>query len=337
MRRFALPIAMTAFPVLALLAAASPVLAETPKVVVSIKPIHSLVASVMQGVGEPALLVRGGASPHTYTLKPSDAKALSAADLVVWVGPEMEGFLEKPLTSNAPKAKVLTLMTTPGMTLLDAREGGAWEAHDHGHDHTHGGHGHGDKAKDAARKDAHGHDHDDDHDHDEVNTHIWLDPANARRIVAATAEALAAKDPANAEAYRTNAERTAQSIDALDAELKAALAPVAAKPFVVFHDAYQYFEARYDLSAVGSITVNPDRRPSAKRLSAIRAKIAGLDAACVFAEPQFEPALVRTVVEGTRAKTGVLDPEGADLPEGPALYASLMRNLAAGLRGCLGA
>ena len=305
--------------------AALPAWAEAPKVVVTIKPIHSLVASVMHGVGEPTLLVRGGASPHSYTMKPSDAKALSAADLVVWVGPELEGFLEKPLQANAPKATRLTLMDLKNLTLLQAREGGAWEPHDHGHEH----HDH----KDHAHK---GHNHED-HDHEELNSHIWLDPANARAIVTATADALAAKDPADAEAYRTNADRTLQALDALDAELKATLAPVKDKPFVVFHDAYQYFEARYDLSAVGSITVSPDRRPSAKRLSAIRAKIAGLNAACVFSEPQFEPTLVRTVVEGTKAKTGVLDPEGADLPEGESLYPTLMRNLAASLRGCLGA
>ena len=306
--------------------AATAAQAEVPKVVVSIKPIHSLVASVMRGVGEPTLLVRGGASPHSYTLKPSDAKELSAADLVVWVGPDLEGFLEKPLQANAPKATRLTLMDQKGMTLLQAREGGAWEPHDHGHE----GHGHKDH-------DHEGHDADHDADHDELNSHIWLDPANARVIVTATAEALAAKDPADAETYRTNADRTLQALDALDAELKATLAPLKEKPFVVFHDAYQYFEARYDLSAVGSITVSPDRRPSAKRLSAIRTKIAGLNAACVFAEPQFEPTLVRTVVEGTKAKTGVLDPEGADLPEGEALYPTLMRNIATSLRGCLGA
>ncbi|ALG74004.1 zinc transporter [Azospirillum thiophilum] len=308
---------------------ALPALADAPKVVVSIKPIHSLVAAVMQGVGEPALLVRGGASPHSYAMKPSDAKALSAADLVVWVGPELESFLEKPLKANAPKARLLTLMELKGLTLLESREGGAWEAHDHGHEsHDHKGHDH--KAHD--HKD---HDHGD--EHEELNSHIWLDPANARAIVVATAEALAARDPADAEAYRTNADRTLQALDALDAELKATLAPLKDKPFVVFHDAYQYFEARYDLSAVGSITVSPDRRPSAKRLSAIRAKIGGLGAACVFAEPQFEPALVQTVVEGTKAKTGVLDPEGADLAEGVALYPTLLRNLAASLRGCLGA
>lgn len=308
---------------------ALPALADAPKVVVSIKPIHSLVAAVMQGVGEPALLVRGGASPHSYAMKPSDAKALSAADIVVWVGPELEGFLEKPLKANAPKAKLLTLMELKGLTLLESREGGAWEAHDHGHEsHDHKGHDH-------KTHDHKGHDHGD--EHEELNSHIWLDPANARAIVVATAEALAARDPADAEAYRTNADRTLQALDALDAELKATLAPLKDKPFVVFHDAYQYFEARYDLSAVGSITVSPDRRPSAKRLSAIRAKIGGLGAACVFAEPQFEPALVQTVVEGTKAKTGVLDPEGADLAEGVALYPTLLRNLAASLRGCLGA
>lgn len=314
MRRFALSTLLTGTISALVATTALPAWAEAPKVVVSIKPIHSLVASVMHGVGEPVLLVRGGASPHSYTMKPSDAKALSAADLVVWVGPELEGFLEKPLQANAPKATRLTLMNLKGLTLLQARKGGAWEAHDHGHEQ----HGHADE-------------------HEELNSHIWLDPANARAIVTATADALAAKDPADAEAYRTNADRTLQALDALDAELKATLAPVKDKPFVVFHDAYQYFEARYDLSAVGSITVSPDRRPSAKRLSAIRAKIAGLNAACVFSEPQFEPTLVRTVVEGTKAKTGVLDPEGADLPEGEALYPTLMRNLAASLRGCLGA
>lgn len=330
MRRFALSgfVAgtLSALAATAAATAALPAWAEAPKVVVSIKPIHSLVAAVMHGVGDPVLLVRGGASPHSYTMKPSDAKALSSADLVVWVGPELEGFLEKPLSANAPKATRLTLMEQKGMTLLQAREGGAWEPHDHGHEGGHDGHGH----KDHDHKD-----HDD--DHDELNSHIWLDPANARAIVTATADALAARDPADAEAYRSNADRTLQAIDALDAELKATLAPLKDKPFVVFHDAYQYFEARYDLSAVGSITVSPDRRPSAKRLSAIRAKITGLNAACVFAEPQFEPTLVRTVVEGTKARTGVLDPEGADLPEGEALYPTLMRNLAASLRGCLGA
>ena len=299
---------------LATLAVASPALAEAPKVVASIKPVHSLVASVMAGVGEPALIVRGAASPHTYAMKPSDAKALAAADLVFWIGPELESFLAKPLKANARTARTVELLDAPGIALLDAREGGAWDGHGHEHKDTSGG----------------------SHDHDETDTHIWLDPDNARVMVAAIAEALSAKDPANATVYTANAARTVQAIDALDAELKAALAPVAGKPFVVFHDAYQYFEAHYGLAGVGAITVNPERRPSAKRLSEIRAKITSLDAVCVFAEPQFEPTLVETVVGGTRARKGVLDPEGADLTDGPGLYPALMRNLAAALKGCLG-
>ena len=304
--RLALPAA------LALVLAAAPAMADAPKVVASIKPVHSLVAAVMQGVGQPALIVRGAASPHTYALKPSDAKALADADLVFWIGPELEGFLAKPLRATASKATAVELLEAKGVTLLDAREGGAWEAHDHGKDHGHAGNG-----------------------HEEVNTHIWLDPGNARAMVAAIADALAARDAANATAYKANAERTAQSIDALDAELKAALAPVADRPFVVFHDAYQYFEAYYGLNGVGAITVSPDRRPSAKRLSDIRARITALGAACVFAEPQFEPALVDTIVDGTKAKKGVLDPEGADLSDGPDLYPTLMRSIAAALKGCL--
>ncbi len=309
----------------AALLSAAPALAGPPKVVASIKPVHSLVAAVMEGIGEPALIVRGAASPHSYALKPSDARALAEAELVFWVGPALEGFLAKPLAATATRARVVSLLEAPGLRRLAAREGGVWEAH---------GHGHGD---------SHGHDHDHDHDRAgdgpppaEVNTHVWLDPVNARAMVAAIADALADADPANAAAYRANAERAGHRLDALDAELKATLDPVAAKPFVVFHDAYHYLEARYGLNGVGAITVSPDRRPSARRLSAIRARIAELGAVCVFAEPQFEPALVDTVLRGTGARKGVLDPEGAGLADGPDLYPALMRAAVASLAGCLG-
>lgn len=303
---------------------ATPAAADTPKVVVSIKPVHALVAAVMQGVGQPAVLVRGGASPHDYALKPSDAKALTEADVVVWVGEGLESFLIRPVANLPKKTAVVELMDAAGLVLLDAREGGAWEAHSHGKGH--------DKDHDK------GHDHGKGHDdhHEEVNAHIWLDPVNAKAIAGAVATALVARDPANAAAYTANTTALAARLDALDAELKAALAPVAEKRFVVFHDAYQYFENRYGLNAAGSITVNPDRPPSAKRLTAIRDRLKGLDAACVFAEPEFEPKLVKTVVEGTRARTGVLDPEGAALAEGPELYFTLMRTLAKGLTECLG-
>lgn len=301
----------------ALLAAALPAAAQAPTVVASIKPVHSLVAAVMRGVGEPQLVVKGAASPHTYAMKPSDARALQSATLVFWVGPELEGFLAKPLKANAAKVPAVALMKLPGLTLVETREGGAWEEDDHDHGHSHA------------------HAHDDHDDHEEHDAHIWLDPHNAKRMVAAVAEALGKADPANAAAYTANAAAYTARIDELDAELERTLAPVRERPFVVFHDAYHYLENRYGLNAVGAITVNPDRRPSAKRLKEIRAKIAGLDAACVFAEPQFEPALVDTIVQGTSARKGVLDPEGADIADGPDLYPTLMRRNAAALAGCL--
>ncbi|HYH17450.1 MAG TPA: zinc ABC transporter substrate-binding protein ZnuA [Azospirillum sp.] len=296
------------------LLAAAPAFADGPKVVTSIKPVHSLVAAVMQGVGEPALIVRGAASPHDYALKPSDAKALQNADLVFWVGEALESFLVKPLKSVPKTVQVVELMDSAEITLLEARAGGAWEAHDHGHEHKH------------------------DHagaDHGNLNTHIWLDPANAKVMAGTAAVALAARDPAHAAAYKANAEALGKRLDTLDAELKAALAPVAARPFIVFHDAYQYFEKRYGLNAVGAITVNPERGPSAKRVAAIRDRIRKLGAACVFAEPQFEPKLVDTLIEGTGARKGTLDPEGAAIPDGPELYPTLLRDLANSLVGCL--
>lgn len=334
MRRLVLAAALlvTAAPV----TAALPARADAPAVVASIKPVHSLVAAVMRGVGEPGLIVRGAASPHTYSMKPSDARLLEGAGVVFWIGPEMEGFLAKPLAANAGRARTLALMEAPGLTLLETREGGAWEKHEHHH-------GDDDDHHDDDHHDGHEHhddhaDHDDGHHdgHAEHDGHLWLDPANAKAMVSAIAATLAEADPAHAAAYRANAAAAAAGLDALDAEIAATLAPVADRPFVVFHDAYHYLEHRYHLNAVGAITVSPERRPSAQRLTEIRAKIAGLAAACVFAEPQFEPALVDTLIEGTAARKGVLDPEGATMSEGPELYATLMRTNARALAGCLG-
>ncbi len=293
--------------------AAGPALAQA-KVVASVKPIHSLVAGVMEGVGEPTLLVKGAASPHTYALKPSDAQALRDAQLVVWVGESLESFLEKPLQTLGKSAKVVELLDEPGIKVLPVREGAMWGGHDHGHDH--------------AKGHAHGHAGDD--------GHVWLSPANARAIVEVTAARLAEVDPANAARYRANAERVAARIDALDREMREALEPVRERPFVVFHDAYRYLEESYGLNAVGAISVNPERPPSAKRLRELRATLAKRGAACVFAEPQFEPSLVRTVVEGTTARTGTLDPEGAAIPDGPDLYFTLLRANAKALSDCLG-
>jgi zinc transport system substrate-binding protein len=300
--------------------------AEPPKVLTSIKPIHSLVASVMRGVAEPGLLVKGAASPHAFSLRPSDARALDQADLVFWMGEDLETFLEKPIESLGKKAHVVPLMDAPRVKLLPTREGGAWEPHVHeegeeNEEHAEAGHDHD-----------HGHDH---HDHGGKDAHVWLDVANARAMVAAISAELVEHDAANADRYKANAKDLTERLTALDAELRTTLQPVKDRPYVVFHDAYHYVEARYGLNAVGAITVSPDQRPSAQRLSQLRAKITSLDATCVFAEPQFEPTLVGTVVEGTKARKGVLDPLGADLPDGPDLYFQLMRGLAGSLVSCL--
>jgi zinc transport system substrate-binding protein len=290
------------------------------KVVASVKPIHSLVTGVMKGVAEPSLLVKGAASPHSFNLRPSDARALNQADLVFWVGEDLETFLTKPIKSLAGKAQPVALMEESGLTLLPTREGGAWEKHD---DHGHDDHAHEDHAHEA------------EHEHGTHDAHVWLDVDNARKMVATIAGKLSERDSANAARYQANAASLTERLTALDAELKTTLAPVKDRPFVVFHDAYHYLEDRYGLNAVGAITVSPDQRPSAQRLSQLRSKISSLDAACVFAEPQFEPTLVTTVVEKTPAKRGTLDPLGAALDDGSELYFTLMRGMAASLVSCL--
>ncbi|BBK38036.1 zinc ABC transporter substrate-binding protein [Allostella sp. ATCC 35155] len=286
-------------------------------VVATVKPVHSLVARVMAGVGEPALLISGMASPHTWSLRPSDARRLQGADLVVWVGPTLETPLAKPLAALAGAAKVMTLSQTDGVTMLPAREGGPWgDGHDHGHDH---GHSHGKKGE-----------------AEEVDGHFWLDPTNARAAVNAVAERLATIDAANAGRYRANARAAAAELEALDRELTERVTPVRGRPFLVFHDAYQYLERRYGLNAVGAITVSPERKPGAKRIRALRQQVRRSGAACVFREPQFDPGLVATVTEGTSAKAAVLDPLGSAIPDGTGFYPELMRGLAAALADCLG-
>ncbi len=300
--------------------AASGATGAAPKVVVSLKPIHSLVAGVMAGVGEPRLLVPGPASPHSYSLRPSDAAALSEADLIFWVGDGMESFLEKPLDSLAGGARIVALSTIEGVALLKNREGGAWEAHAHG-DHEERAAGDADEEQAPHL----GYD----------NLHIWLDPDNAGAIVRAAVAALSEVDPAHAADYAKNGGELIGRLAALDRELRSDLAPVRETPFVVFHDAYQYFERHYDLNAVGSITVSPERAPGAGRLSEIRAKIQSLRASCVFSEPQFASGVVHTVIEGSSAREGVLDPLGVDQAPGPDAYFALMRGLAGSLRKCL--
>ena len=300
------------------------------KVVTSIKPIHSLVSAVMVGVGEPSLLVKGAGSPHTYSLKPSQAKQLQEADLVFWMGHDLEAFLENSIESIATNAKSVPLMEAHGLTKLEFREGGAFEDHADHDDHKKDEHGHDDH--DDHKKDDHGHD---DHGHAETDPHVWLDPVNAKALVHEIEEALIETDPANAAAYEANAETMMSRLDDLVAEIDTVLEPVKGRGYVVFHDAYQYFETRFGVSAIGSITVSPEVLPGAERVAKLQNKVRDLGATCVFSEPQFEPKLVVTITENTNAGTGVLDPLGTSVNDGPDLYFTLIRNMAASLKNCL--
>ncbi len=293
-----------------------------PNVVASTKPVHSLVAAVMAGVGEPGLIVKGSASPHTYSLRPSDAAALENADIVFWTGHGMELFLADALDTLSTKAETVELADADGITLLPVREGGAFEHHSHGDEHAEEGHEH--------------EEHDHAHEEGEGDMHFWLDPENAKLMVTDIAKVLSAADPDNAAKYNANAETEIAALGALEAEIKASLVGVKDKPFIVFHDAYQYFEKRFGLDVAGSITVSPEVMPGAARVDQLRTKVQELGATCVFAEPNFEPTIVKTIIEGTNAKAGVLDPEGSALTEGPDLYANLLRGLASGLVDCLG-
>lgn len=297
-------------------------LATQPQIVTSIKPVHSLVAGVMQGVGEPLLLVSGGASPHDYSLKPSEARAIDQAQVVFWIGPDLESFLIRPLDNVKDKIRVVALLDAPGMTVLPLREGGAWEPH--GHDE----HGH-ETPEDG---DDHEHEHVHQADHD---PHVWLDPVNAIAMVRRIMTVLGEVDVAHRADYQRNGAALIERLDRLNQRLATELAPVRQQPYLVFHDAYQYFEQRYDLDAIGSVTMSAERRPGAKRVADIQARIRDLQVRCVFSEPQFQPALVETIIAGSAARRGVLDPLGAELPPGPDAYFQLLQGLATSLHACL--
>jgi zinc transport system substrate-binding protein len=295
---------------------ATPSVAAEPKVVVTIKPLHALVAQVMAGVGSPLLLVKGLSSPHTYALRPSEVRALNAADLFVRMSETVEPFTARLVRSLPTSVEVVTLQEAPRVKLLSRRLHATFEDHtvdgakDHGHSHAPG-------ATDA------------------VDGHAWLDPDNAVAMVERIEQALSAKDPAHAAIYKANADALRSKLEALAAELGRYLAPIASRPYIVFHDATQYLEHRYRLNVVGSISVSPEVPASGKRLTELRRKIDQLGAVCVFAEPQFDARLVDNLIEGTTARSGTLDPEGGRLEPGPELYFALMRQLASDLKGCL--
>lgn len=298
--------------------------ADDLNVVATIKPVHAIAAAVMTGVAEPKLLIDGAASPHTFSLKPSDAKALAAARVVFRVSDGLEPFMIKIVRSLPKTAQVITLEKTPGLTLHKMRSGGTFDDHDDDH------------GKSGKPKHGHKHGHADRDDKTAIDGHLFLDPANAALIATHMAEVLGKAHPAGADRFKANAETFGREMVALTAEIEARTKPLAGRPFIVFHDAYQYFERRFGLVAAGSVTVSPDVAPSARRLTALRRKIGELKAVCVFSEPQFEPRVLATITEKTGARRGMLDPLGAALPAGPAHYAALLRGLAADLEACLG-
>ena len=283
-------------------------------VVTSIKPVHSLVSGVMEGVATPDLIVDTGGSPHTYSLKPSQARQLQNADIVFWISSKLEAFLEKPIESIATNALVLELLETEGVVKVSFREGGAFDAHDHEDDE---------------------HEEHDEHHEDETDPHLWLDPLNAAILVDHIADVLSDSDPDNEQTYKANADSMLTKLDQLVDDVTTELKPVQDRGYIVFHDAYQYFERRFNVSAIGSITVSPEVLPGADRIRELQEKVASLDASCVFSEPQFEPKLVSTITENTNAGTGVLDPLGSSIQNGPDQYFQLIRDMSSSLKKCL--
>ena len=310
--------------------------ADTPQVAVDIAPVHSLVARVMDGVGTPDLIIQPGASPHEYSLRPSEAAALQNANLVFWIGPDLTPWLTDTIKTLAPDAAVTALMEADGTIELEFREGALFEAHAHEDDDDHVDEAHDDHDEEARH---------DDHDDEETgheghgqgahDPHAWLSPQNAMTWLNVIAGQLSAADPDNAGAYFTNAAAGRTEMEALIGEVIATLDPVRDGQFLVFHDAYQYFEMDFDFPASGAISIGDASDPSPARIAEIQDRIAEQGIDCVLAEPQFNPGLVATVLDGTEAGTGMLDPLGSDLEPGPALYSQLIRNLSTALAGCM--
>ena len=329
-----LPLILT---ILSLVSFITPVNAEV-KVVTSIKPLHSLASYLMDGVGKPDLIVDGYASPHGFSMKPSHAKMLQNADLIFWVGEDLENFLEKPLNSIAKKAEKIELMDIKGLNVLSFRERNIFDEHDDHDDHE----GHAKKKKDdhddhdghaKKKKDEHD-DHDDheEHGHGEYDPHIWLDPINAKVILKEMTEHLIENDSKNTSTYKSNLDKALKDIDKLTMNVMTELNQSVSS--IVFHDAYQYFEKRFNVNILGAFTVNTDVMPGAEQLAQIREIIEHDKVSCVFSEPQFNPDIIKAVAKDMNIKTGVIDPLGATLDPGKDLYFDLIRNMSASFKGC---
>ena len=316
--------------ILAFLTYSTSILAEI-KVVASIKPIHSLASYLMEGIAKPDLIVDGYASPHGFALKPSHAKMLQNADLIFWVGEDLENFLVKPLNAIAKKAEKIELMEIKGLEKLKFRERNIFDGHDeHGHkEDDHDDHKH---EEDGHKDDEHGHDEHEGHAHGEYDPHIWLDPVNAKIILNEMVEHLIENDQKNASKYKSNLAKANKDLDKLIKNVKSDLN----KDFksIVFHDAYQYFEKRFEVNILGAFTVNTDVLPGAEQLAEIREIIEHDKVSCIFSEPQFNPDIINAVAKDMDIETGVLDPLGATLNPGKDLYFDLIKNMSKSFKGC---
>ena len=286
-------------------------------VVASIKPIHSLVAAVMGDIGTPHLLLEAPSSAHHFTLKPSQARSLQAADIVFWVGPTMEQPLTKALATLAPQAQTLPLIESAGLVLINFdKVTPAHEKHDHEKHDKHDEH-----AK---------------HDNHLINPHIWLDPQNAKIMLGVIAVRLAKADPENASTYAANADAMAARLATLETDITSQLASYSAAKFLVLHDAHVYFERRFGLRNYGAITTEPDVMPTASRVKALRDELREHRFDCIFTEPFLGQKAVALIAEGSKVSIGTLDPIASNLPAGAQLYPDLLMSYAKALRSCFG-
>ena len=321
------------------------------KVVTTIKPLHSLISSVMEGVGKPSLIIEGTSNPHTFVFKPSHAQMLEAADIVFWIGEDLEAFMEKPMNSLASNAIKISFMELSSIEKLKFREENIFDDHDdHGHD-DHDGHedeheGHDDH--DGHKEDDHddhghddhdghedeheGHDDHDGHHHGEFDAHIWLDPSNAIEMVLEISHELSEIDPDNSAKYEQNANKAIASLNNLINEINSSIPKDAS--YIVFHDAYQYFENRFGVSSAGALTLNPDVLPGAKQIDAIQDLIQDENIKCIFSEPQFNPKIIETLAADIKISTGIMDPLGAFIDQGPEMYQNLILDIANSLKDC---
>ena len=312
---------------------------SAPSVATDITPVHSLVSQVMAGVGTPDLLIQSGASPHNYSLSPSEAEALQEADLVFWIGEGLTPWLERSLDNLSPTSTKIELLAAQGTTTYAFREGATFGAHeDDSHkDEVHEGEAHEDEAHEDEAHEDEAHEDEHHHDHSGVDPHAWLDPANGKVWLDIIALALVEKDPDNATQYLENAAIGKANIDTAAISIENTIAQLQDKQFIVFHDAYQYFEKRFGIMAAGSISISDASKPSPGRIAEIRQLVENLSVSCVFTEPQYNPGIVNAVFGDTGVDTsGVIDPLGSGLVTGTNLYSNLLIEIANGLQSCLG-